>query len=214
VTLNPSPSIAAIILAAGRSRRMGTQKLLLPWAGKTFIEHIVDQVASAGLQPILVVIGGDAAADVLAIEKALSGRQIKLVHNPDRDAEMLSSVRCGLKAVPSDCEAALIFLGDQPTVRSELIQQLLQSYRTTGRSIVVPKYGDKHGHPALISARYFAEILDQYDGVGLRGLMAAHPDDIQEISVSDPNVIADINLPADYERHRSGASFSSKESSD
>lgn len=214
MTSNPSPSIAAIILAAGRSSRMGTQKLLLPWAGKTFIEHIVDQVASAGLQPILVVIGGDAAADVLAIEKVLSGRQIKLVHNPDRDAEMLSSVRCGLKAVPADCEAALIFLGDQPTVRPELIQQLLQSFRTTGRGIVLPKYGDKHGHPALISARYFAEILTEYDGVGLRGLMASHTDDIQEISVSDPNVIADINLPEDYARLRAGASFSSKEASD
>jgi molybdenum cofactor cytidylyltransferase len=193
-------SIAAIILAAGRSRRMGTQKLLLPWGGKTVIEQIADQILLAGLQPVLVVIGADAAADTAAIAQALAGRPITLAHNPNRDAEMLSSVRCGLKALPGDCEAALIALGDQPAIRTELIDSLIQAYQTAGRGIVMPTCRGKRGHPTMIAARYFGEILSGYDGVGLRGLLEAHPQDIHEVIVTDPAVLADIDHPDDYQR--------------
>jgi molybdenum cofactor cytidylyltransferase len=193
-------SIAAIILAAGRSRRMGTQKLLLPWKAQTVVGHIVDQVLASGLKPVLVVIGGDSAADTTTIAQVLAGRPITLVDNPNRDTEMLSSVRCGLKALPSDCEAVLVALGDQPAIRTELIQLLIQAYRTTGRGIVMPTFGGKRGHPTIFSAHYFDEILSHYDGIGLRGLLETHPEGIHEVIVTDPSVLADMDRPEDYQR--------------
>ncbi|HEY2827775.1 MAG TPA: nucleotidyltransferase family protein [Pirellulales bacterium] len=195
-------SIAAIILAAGRSRRMGTQKLLLPWDGKTIIEYIVDQISAAGLNPIVVVIGGDAAADTSAITQVLASRQVVLVHNPDRDAEMLTSVRCGLSALPTDCHAALIALGDQPTIRTGLIQQLVEAYESSGHGIVMPAFLGKRGHPTILSAGYFREVLTQYDGVGLRGLLDAHPKDVHEFSVSNPDVLADMDYPDEYQSQK------------
>jgi molybdenum cofactor cytidylyltransferase len=179
---------------------MGTQKLLLPWNGKTVIQQVVDQILAAGLNPTLIVIGGDAAADTAAIAKVLTGRPVTIAQNPDRDAEMLSSVRCGLRALPTNCEAALVALGDQPTIRCELIEQLIQAYRASGRGIVVPTFEGTRGHPTIFSANYFGEILTQYDGVGLRGLMASHPQDLHEVSVGDPAVIAEMNHPDDYRR--------------
>src|SRR5262249_6598992 len=99
--------IAAIVLAAGRSRRMGTQKLLLPWSGQTVIGHIVDQVLAAGLNQVCVVVG----ADREAVSQALGNRPVTLITNPDPDAEMLSSVRCGIQSLPMECDAAMIVLG-------------------------------------------------------------------------------------------------------
>src|SRR4029453_13829990 len=95
----------AIILAAGRSRRMGTQKLLLPFAGKTLISHVVAQVAGAGISHIIVVVGleGGGAA-------ALADQPVTLAANPDADGDMLSSVRIGLRALPAECDAVLVVL--------------------------------------------------------------------------------------------------------
>jgi molybdenum cofactor cytidylyltransferase len=193
-------SIAAIILAAGRSRRMGTQKLLLPWHGKMVIQQVVGEALAANLNPVVVVTGGDSAEDTAAIQQALNALPVIIANNPDRDAEMLSSVRCGLKVLPRECTAALITPGDLPAISSALIKQLTQAIEQTNRGIVVPIYQGTRGHPTIIAAKYFEEVLTQYNGVGLRGLMAAHPHDIHEVVISDPAVIAEMNTPADYQR--------------
>jgi molybdenum cofactor cytidylyltransferase len=194
-------SIAAIILAAGRSRRMGTQKLLLPWHGKTVIQQVVGQVLAAGLNPVIVVTGGDSADDTAAIQQVLRSVPVTIANNPDRDAEMLSSVRCGLKAVPRECSGVLITPGDLPTISSGLIERLTQAIKQSNQGIVVPIYQGTRGHPTIIAAKYFDEVLSQYDGVGLRGLVTAHPHDIQEVVVSDATVIAEMNTPSDYQHH-------------
>src|SRR6202142_1774732 len=117
---------------------MGTQKLLLPWGSHTIIEQVVAQVSAAGLSPILVVIGGDAAADTAAITQTLARFPVALVPNADRDAEMLSSVRCGLRALPADTEAVLLAVGDQPAIRAELIERLVQAHQIAKSKIVIP----------------------------------------------------------------------------
>jgi molybdenum cofactor cytidylyltransferase len=188
--------IDAIVLAAGRSLRMRTQKLLLPFAGQTVIGHVVDQVLSGAVHRAVVVVGrGDSA-----VRSALAGKAVTFVENPDPQAEMLSSVRCGLRALAADASAALVVLGDQPAVRPEGIAQLITAFRATRQGIIAPVYGGKRGHPLLIAARYFEPILTSYDDVGLRGLLAAHPADVLEVPASDDSVLSDMDYPDDYRR--------------
>ena len=188
--------ICAIILAAGRSRRMGTQKLLLPFAGRTVIGHIAGEILRSPISETLVVVGQDAAR----IAEALAGLRAQIVTNPDPGGEMLSSVRCGLRALPADCDAVLVALGDQPTITSDLVGRMIDAFRTGGRGIVVPVHGGKPGHPILFSTRYRREILRGYDDVGLCGLRQAHPGDVLEFGVAGPSVLRDMDYPEDYQQ--------------
>ena len=188
--------IAAIVLAAGRSRRMGTQKLLLPYAGRTVIGHIVEQVAAAPVGRIIVVTG----ADYDAVTRALDGRNVTFVRNPAAEGEMLSSVRCGLRALPESCRAAVVVLGDQPGVNAGLIAALIEAHVQSGRRIVVPTFGGRRGHPVLISARCFEDLLTGFDDVGLRGLVRAHPEDVLEVAAGSAGVLEDLDTPEDYRR--------------
>jgi molybdenum cofactor cytidylyltransferase len=188
--------ICAIVLAAGRSRRMGRQKLLLPYGGRTVIGHVVDQVRGGPVDRTLIVAG----ADHDGVAAALAGREVSLVRNPDPEAEMLSSVRCGLRAVPRDCEAVLVALGDQPSLTSELVRVLIEAYRDSRRLIVVPVHGGRRGHPLLFSMRFAQEIQSRYDDVGLRGLLAEHSDDLLEVEAESEAVLMDVDTPEDYRR--------------
>jgi molybdenum cofactor cytidylyltransferase len=191
--------IGAVILAAGQSRRMGSQKLLLPFAGQTVIGHIVGQVLAAPVERTVVV----TAQDGDAIRLALAGRPVTFVANPDPTGEMLESVRCGLRALPPECTAAIVVLGDQPTIRTELIADLVRSFHSTRARIVVPSFQGRRGHPLLFSADYFADVLTQHDGVGLRGLLQAHPSEIDELEVADAAELNDMDSPEDYNHARS-----------
>jgi molybdenum cofactor cytidylyltransferase len=188
--------ISAIILAAGQSRRMGTQKLLLPFGGRTVIAHIVGEVLRSPIDEVVVVVGPDSAA----IADALAGLRVTIVANPDPGGEMLLSVRCGLRAVPPDCDAVLVALGDQPTITARLIGRMIEAYRAAGRGILVPVHGGRPGHPILLRARYCDEILTGYDDVGLCGLRRAHADDVFEFRVPDASVLSDMDYPEDYRR--------------
>ncbi len=188
--------IEAIILAAGRSRRMGAQKLLLPFAGKRVIEHIVDQVLAAPIRDALAVIAGEDDA----VAAALSKKRVTLAVNPDPEAEMLSSVRVGLRGLRPDAQAAIIVLGDQPSLQTAVVNRLASAFQATQKGIVVPVHEGKRGHPLLIAARYFSELLHDYDEVGLRGLLSAHANDIEEVAMTDAGVLADMDYPEDYER--------------
>jgi molybdenum cofactor cytidylyltransferase len=190
--------IAAIVPAAGLSRRMGTQKLLLPFGDTTVIGHVVDELLRSVVDEVYVVVGHQAER----IEAALSGRGVSVVANPDYAQGMLSSVRCGLRALKPRCEAILVALGDQPAMTAELVNTMVEAFRTGRQPIVVPVHGGRRGHPLLVSADYRPEILTQYDQQGLRGLLDAHPDDLFELEVSTAAVLSDIDYPEDYRRHR------------
>jgi molybdenum cofactor cytidylyltransferase len=198
--------IHAILLAAGQSRRMGAQKLLLPFAGGTVIGHIAAQIAAGGVDGIVAVVR-PGAADVA---EALAGQAVRMVTNPDADGDMLSSVRCGLRALPAECDAVLVALGDQPAVTAELIRRMIAAFHAaapapapaasaTGR-IVVPAYEGRRGHPMLFSACYRREILADFDGAGLRGLLAAHPAEVIDLPAAGPAVLSDMDGPEDYRR--------------
>jgi molybdenum cofactor cytidylyltransferase len=188
--------IDAIVLAAGRSRRMGTQKLLLPFGGVPLIRHVVEQVAAAPPRHLLVVVATDRAA----IESAIAGTAASIVINPDPDGDMLSSVRAGLRALPDEGQEILVVLGDQPAIRRETIVEMTKAFESSRRGIVVPEHEGRRGHPILFSAKYRHEVLTQFDDVGLRGLLEAHPEDVHEVAVADASILADMDVPEDYER--------------
>ncbi len=169
--------ICAVVLAAGLSRRMGAQKMLLPFAGKTVVGH-----------------------EGRRVSRELSDRPVSVVTNPDYKSGMLSSVRCGLAALPEECRAVLVALGDQPSITPSLIDQMVQGFASTDKSILVPFHDGRRGHPVLFSAEHREEILTQYDDAGLRGLLHAHPDEVFELSVSSSAVLSDMDCPEDYQR--------------
>jgi molybdenum cofactor cytidylyltransferase len=191
----------AIVLAAGASRRMGAPKMLLPLAGKSVIATVVDRLAAAAIDRIIVVAGAERAR----IAAALAGRQVAVVENPDPDAGMLSSVRCGLRALPPECRAVLVAPGDGPRISPAVVDAMLAALDAGPRGIVVPVHGGRRGHPIAFAIGHRDEVLSRYDGIGLRGLLAAHPEDILELPVDDPAVLADMDAPEDYRREREAA---------
>jgi molybdenum cofactor cytidylyltransferase len=213
--------ICAIILAAGESRRMGAQKLLLPFDGRTVIGRIAGEILRGPVARTFVVVGADGARVAAAVEDERLSRKgararrdrepcesprgspqgaLSFVTNPDPAGDMLSSVRCGLRALPPGCQAVLVALGDQPSITAELIAQLVNASRVSGRGIIVPVYGGKRGHPLLFSARYSQEVLTRYDDLGLRGLLHAHPEDVFELAADSASVLTDMDYPQDYLR--------------
>jgi molybdenum cofactor cytidylyltransferase len=149
--------ICAVVLAAGQSRRMGATKQLLPFGAGTVIGHVVDQLVAGGLDGIFVVVGHEAEQ----VAAALAGRPVHVVTNPDYAAGMLSSVRCGLRALPPQCDAVMIALGDQPAISPPLVRALCDSFSSfsaAGKGILVPVCDGRRGHPLLFAARYCAEI--------------------------------------------------------
>jgi len=188
--------IAAIILAAGESRRMGANKMLFPLGETTVIGHVVDQFQKSRAGRIIVVAGHEAERTA----RALADRKIVVAENPVFTEGMLSSVRRGLEAIPVECQGIMVGLGDQPSVSAEVIDRLIGAFEEQGKGIVVPAYNGKRGHPLLFSERYRAEILTQYDEVGLSGLLQAHADDVFELTVDTPSILNDMDYPEDYRR--------------
>jgi molybdenum cofactor cytidylyltransferase len=188
----------AIVLAAGRSSRMGQPKLLLPVRDQPLIAGVVEAIPRPAVGVVCVVVRvGDGA-----LREALAGHRVKFVENPDRDGDMLSSVRCGLRALPTSCTAALVMLGDQPGVTTALVEAVLATHQNTGAPIVAPRGPSGRGHPLLVGRELWPEVLTSFDGAGLRGLLAAHPDLVTEVPVAaaDAGQLEDVDTPDDYER--------------
>jgi len=185
----------AIVLAAGLSSRMGTQKLLLPFGGATVIGHIVDQLLGSALDEVVVVVGHEGER----VAEAVASRHMRVVTNPDYADGMLSTVRCGLRAL-GPCDGILVALGDQPAITSALVDELVGAFARVGKGILVPLQGGRRGHPILFADRYRDEVLTRYDDVGLRGLLSAHADDVCELAVSSAAVLSDMDYPEDYQR--------------
>jgi molybdenum cofactor cytidylyltransferase len=188
--------IWAMILAAGESKRMGKPKLLLPYGEKTIIETIVETIVSSNVENTLVILGSDREK----IEEKIKNSPVKIVYNRDFRSGMLSSVQCGFKALPQETRAVLVVLGDQPKISADVINKLIDTYKSTGKGIVLPVYKKERGHPVLIDVKYGEEVENLSPEVGLRGTVYNHPEDILEVEVETPSIFQDIDDESDYKR--------------
>jgi molybdenum cofactor cytidylyltransferase len=188
---------AAIVLAAGLSRRMGQPKLLLPVEGVPVIRRTVQRLLDAGIETVLVVVGP--GPDAALIASALDGLPVTLVTNPAPGRGQASSIVAGLGALDAQAEAALIALGDQPTVSPSVIRALVAARDRSGLPIAVPVYRDGRGNPVLFARATFAELLALAGDRGARVVVERDPSRVVVVAVDAP-MPPDIDTPDDYER--------------
>ncbi len=187
-----APIIAAVVMAAGRSRRMAPHNKLLVTdkAGKPMIARVVDNVLSSNARPIMVVTGHQAEQ----VEHALGGRPVRVVHAADYAEGLSASLKAGIAAVPPDCAAAIVCLGDMPLVTGRMIDRLIAMYNPeAGRSIVLPTFRGKQGNPMLWDRRFFQEILQITGDSGARFLIGKHADAVVEVEMADDAVLRDFD---------------------
>jgi molybdenum cofactor cytidylyltransferase len=185
--------IAAIILAAGRSRRMGRFKPLLPFGNQTVIESCVDNLRAAGVAEVVVVLGHRAEA----VREQLGSASVAFVTNPNPDSEMSASIVLGAKALTNRARAVLITPVDHPAIHPETIGRLIEKWRG-GAQLIQPEFQGKGGHPVLIDVSYRDE-LERLDPVaGLRGFFNKHRADVLRLAVDSPFVARDMDTWEDY----------------
>jgi len=185
-------AVTAIVLAAGSGSRFGGDKLLATIRGRPVLQHVLDAIAAAGLDDVVVVLG----ADALAIEAAIRWRAERRVVNPAPEDGLSSSLRVGFDAVPATADGVLVALGDQPRVSIATIRALLDTQPTAERPIIVPRYTDDRGrNPVLVCRAAFDLVTSTSGDRGLGPLLAAHPELVQEVPMEGAN--PDVDTPAD-----------------
>ena len=189
--------IAAIVLAAGLSRRMGQAKLLMPVGGRPIIRYVVESVLAGGVDSVWVVTG----PDVEPTEAALAGFEVQIVVNPAPEEGQAGSVRTGIAALPPSVDAVLIALGDQPSLAPSIIPALLAARRTTPKLIVAPRYRDGQGNPVLFKREIFPELLRLTGDQGARPIIQKEPARVEWVELDLP-MPPDVDTPDDYERIR------------
>ncbi len=186
--------IGAVVLAAGRSERMGRPKALLPCRGRTFLRTILDTLAGTGIRDVRVVLGEGAGE--IRDEETLHEEIV--VVNARYEEGMLSSVRCGVLALAPDVEGFFLWPVDHPLVRTDTLGEIIRVFEAGKGGIVVPLYDGRRGHPAVFAARIVPLLLSAPDQVGARAVLRDHPAEVAEISVPDPGVVTDIDTPEAY----------------
>ncbi|MBK7779731.1 MAG: nucleotidyltransferase family protein [Ardenticatenia bacterium] len=209
--LSPGERVAAVVLAAGRSRRMGRDKLLLPWGRATVLEATITNLRLAGIaRPLVVTPDGEAHLDMMVRDLGA-----EVVENPAAEAgEMLGSLQRGLKALPATAEAVLVLLGDQPMIGPEVIRAVLDAGRraaagSVGRGaggsgveqvLVVPEYEGRWGHPVLFGRDHLPDLLALSPGERPRDLLLRRREGLTLLRLDSPEILADLDTEAAYLR--------------
>ncbi|MGH2523475.1 MAG: nucleotidyltransferase family protein, partial [Anaerolineales bacterium] len=208
--------VAALVLAAGRSTRMGQLKQILPWGeGSTIVAEVVRRLQASAVVEVVVVTG----AGCEAVEAVLStfttptagnaaGPRVRLAFNPDFEtSEMARSLQVGLSSLPEYSLAALVTLGDQPQLDPEVVQAILQRWRETQAPLVAPFFQGRRGHPLLFDRSVWPDLLTLPPEANPREILQklAPPEPVEVISDS---ILRDIDTPGDYARERRIARFS------
>jgi molybdenum cofactor cytidylyltransferase len=193
--------VGAIVLAGGKSTRMGEPKQLLRLGEKTVLAQTLDNARGAGVAEIVLVLGSSA--------ETIRGRMpasalvgLKVVVNEAYSQGMASSLREGLAALDPGVDAALIVLADQPFIRSETFSRIVDRYRSSDAQIVIPTYRGFRGNPVLVDRSVFDEIMGLRGDIGCRAIFGSHSEGIIKVEVEDVGILLDIDDKADFERLR------------
>jgi CTP:molybdopterin cytidylyltransferase MocA len=186
--------IVGIVLAAGRSERMGKLKPLLPCGRTTFLGAILDTLAASAADDVRVILGH--GADEVRSATGLPDELFR--YNPDHAAGMLTSVQCGIRSLPRSTLGFLIWPVDHPLVTVETVDLLLGELSRGDPAVVLPVHGGQRGHPVLFAAALAVELMEAPASEGARAVVRAHRSDRIEVPVEDPGVITDIDTPEAY----------------
>jgi len=206
LSVAPRSSLAAVVLAAGASRRMGAPKAALQLGDTTLLARVLDALEVASCAPIVVVAGAHEAA-VRAAMPAHTAARIVVNDTPERG--QLSSLQVGLRHLLATAPAvtgAVVALVDHPMVARETVALLIDAAGEGRHSIVVPTYRERRGHPIVLMRAVWDEILATPDDASTRVVVRADPGRVREVAVADPGILIDIDTPEDMARLIGGAS--------
>ena len=197
----PSPhhgrsGVSAIVLAAGRSSRMGSLKQLLPFGGSTLIESVLKILRESQVDEIVLVLGF--SADAIREKVPLDG--VRVVINEAHQDGMGTSLRTGIAQVSPEADGALVVLADQPFVQTGTIDHLIRVYREQKPQIVIPVYQGFRGNPVLLDRSVFPELLGLSGDIGCRAIFGGHTENILKAPVDDIGVLLDIDTPVHFEK--------------
>jgi molybdenum cofactor cytidylyltransferase len=196
MTAQPEDRDAVIVLAAGRSSRMGAHKLLLPLGEAPVIVRSVRRALASGLRPVVVVIGHGGEQ----VRAALATQPVTITLNPQYHEGIASSLRSGVGAVDGAVSGAVITLGDQPLLPAAHLAALAAHARQSGAAIVATRYPDHRGSPIYFARQAFAELLRLTGDQGARSLMSSGTYGVVYLPLQSPDAALDVDTPADYER--------------
>jgi molybdenum cofactor cytidylyltransferase len=188
--------VAAIVLAAGRSMRMGTiNKLIAEIGGKPLVRIAAEQALASRAQPVIVVTGHERER----VEAALAELPVRFVNNPDFADGLGTSLRAGIAAVPPDAEAAIVCLGDMPQVDTGLIDKLIAAFDPErGALVVVPTFDGRRGNPVVWSRRFFRDLMSISGDIGARHLIGTYAEAVVEVPVAGEAALTDVDTPESF----------------
>ena len=189
--------VSGIILAAGRSQRMGRPKALLPIFGATFLEHIVHQIRASRLVEVKIVLGHRPEA---ILDRLPDLKPATVINSRYREGQ-LSSLQTGIRALdPDTCDGLMLFLVDHPLVDPTLIDALLECFSQGGHPIVIPSFQRKRGHPVLFARELFPELLAASPDEGAVAVVRQHRREIRHLEWQSDEILADVDTPEAYQR--------------
>ena len=186
--------ISAVLLGAGESKRMGVDKLSLPWGRRTMLEHSFETLLRSEVHELVVVL----SIRNKGVRNLFQGRKVRIVINPFSEMGMSASIRRGLQEIHPHCHGILIALGDQPLLKTRTINALIRAFDQGKEGIIVPSFRGRRGHPVIFHRRFKKELLNLKGDVGGRSIIESHPEDVRVVPVKSRGVVKDVDTWSAY----------------
>jgi len=202
--MDRSSGVAAIILAAGLSQRMGQPKLLLPWGKSTVIEQVANVLVDCDASPI-VIVSGKTDSELQQLFRYTDNHVT--LNTAFENGSMITSLQVGLKTVEDlGATAALMVLGDQPQIQPETVKRVIRAHQSDPDRLIIPSFQMRRGHPWLIPQRFWQELCNMDPEQTMRSFLNAHEKEIIYTVVETASILADLDTPEDYLREKPPAS--------